>query len=68
MRPELVTQCVDQRMQATTAGAGVVHTPAGICASIRTRVDTATPSCAAVAAGDVPVWNGGLQQWVFIGH
>ena len=18
--------------------------------------------------GDVPVWNGGLQQWVFIGH
>jgi hypothetical protein len=41
-------------MQATTAGAGLVHTPAGVCAAIRTRVDTATPSCAALAAGRRP--------------
>jgi len=51
MRPELVAQCVDQRMQAATAGAGVVDTPPGICAAIRTRVDTAASSCAAVGAG-----------------
>jgi hypothetical protein len=51
MRPELVAQRVDQRVQAATADAGVVHTPAGLCATIRTDVDTATPSCAAVAPG-----------------
>lgn len=41
-------------MQATTAGAGLVYTPAGVCAAIRTRVDPATPSSAAVAAGGRP--------------
>ena len=46
-------------MQAATTGAGVVHTPAGLCAAIRTGVDTATPSCAAVAAGGRP----GVKRW-----
>ena len=48
-----------KRMQATTAGAGVMDTPSGICAAIRTGVDTATPSCAAVAAGGRP----GVNRW-----
>ncbi len=41
-------------MQAATAGASVVDTPAGICAAIRPAVDTAAPSRAAVGAGGRP--------------
>lgn len=59
VRPELVAQCVDQRMQTATAGARVVDTAAGLCAAIRTGVDTAAPSSAAVAAGGLP----GVERW-----
>ena len=41
-------------MQTATAGAGVVDTAAGVCAAVRTGVDPATPSSAAVAAGGRP--------------
>lgn len=41
-------------MQAATASASVVDTPAGICAAIRPGVDTATPSRTAVDAGGRP--------------
>ena len=54
MRSELVAQCVDQRMQATTAGAGMVETPARVCAAIRPGVDTAAPAGAAMGAGGHP--------------
>jgi hypothetical protein len=45
-------------MQASTAGAGVVDAPAGICAAVRTGVDTAAPSCAAVGA-----WGRPGMEW-----
>jgi hypothetical protein len=52
-------------MQAATAGARVVDTPAGIRTAIRAAVDTAAASRAAVEAGGHPVWNQGTQQWGF---
>lgn len=45
---------MDQRMQAATTGASVVDTSAGICAAIRTAMDTAAPSRPAVGAGGRP--------------
>jgi hypothetical protein len=45
-------------MQTATAGAGVVDTPAGICAAVRTGVDTAAPSGAAVGA-----WGRPGMEW-----
>jgi hypothetical protein len=50
MRPQLVAQCVDQRVQTATAAATVVQTPAAVCAEIRTAVGAAAPSSAAVGA------------------
>ena len=50
VRPELVTQCVDERMQTATATARLVHTQAGICAVVRTGGHPAATSTAAVGA------------------
>jgi hypothetical protein len=50
MRPQLVAQCVDQRVPSATAAANVVDTPDGVCAGIRTAVDSTTSSTAAVGA------------------
>jgi hypothetical protein len=51
MRPQLVAQCVDQRVQTATTATSVVETPAAICADIRTAVGaaSATAACGAVA-------------------
>jgi hypothetical protein len=54
VRPELVTQCVDERMQTATATAGVVDTPAGIRASVRTPGRATATSPATVGATTPP--------------
>ena len=48
MRPQLVAQSRDQRVQTATAAASVVDTSAGVCADIRAAVGAAAPSTAAV--------------------
>jgi len=50
MRPQLVAQSGDQRVQTTAAAASVVETPAAICADVRTAVGAAAPATAAVGA------------------
>jgi hypothetical protein len=50
MRPQLVAQCVDQRVQTATAATIVVDSPAAVCADVRTAVGAAAPSAAAVGA------------------
>ena len=52
MRPQLVAQCVDQRVQAAPAGAGVVDTSAGLRAAERTPGRATAPSAATVGAAN----------------
>jgi hypothetical protein len=54
MRPELVAQCLDQRVQTAPGAASVVDAAAGICAAIRTGLDSAAPATAAVGATAPP--------------
>jgi hypothetical protein len=51
MRPELVTECVDQRMQTASAGARLVHTQAGMGAVVRAGGHPAAPATATVGTG-----------------
>ena len=51
MRPELVTECVDQRMQTASAGARLVHTQDGMGAVVRAGGHPAAPATAAVGTG-----------------
>lgn len=52
MRPQLVAQCVDQRVQAAPAGAGVVDTSAGLRAAERTAGRAAAAAPATVGAAN----------------
>jgi hypothetical protein len=52
MRPQLVAQRLDQRVQTATGAACVVDTPAGICAAIRTGGRTAASSPAAMGGAN----------------
>jgi hypothetical protein len=54
VRPELVAQCLDQRVQTAPGAASVVDAAARICAAIRTGVDSAAPATAAVGATAPP--------------
>ena len=54
MRPQLVAQCLDQRVQTAPGAASVVDAAAGICATIRTGGDPAAPSTAALGATAPP--------------
>jgi len=54
VRPELVAQCLDQRVQTAPGAASVVDAAASICAAIRTGVDSAAPATAAVGATAPP--------------
>ena len=54
MRPQLVAQCLDQRVQTAPGAASVVDAAARICAAIRTGVDSAAPATAAVGATAPP--------------
>jgi hypothetical protein len=66
--PNWSRQCVDQRMQAATAGARGGDTPAGIRTAIRAAVDTAAASRAAVEAGGHPgLESGHSAVGIFLG-
>jgi hypothetical protein len=52
VRPQLVAQRLDQRVQTATGAACVVDTPAGIRAAVRTRRCTAAASPAAMGGAN----------------
>jgi hypothetical protein len=61
MRPQLVAQCVDQRVQTATTATIVVETPSAICADICTAVGAASATAADDAMAVPPGMGSGAS-------
>jgi hypothetical protein len=68
MRPQLVAERVDQRVQTATTATAVVDTAARICAGIRAAVGATTPVAAVVGAVGHPGMGSGSSAMGRLGR